>query len=381
MKVVIAIDSFKGSMTSLEAGQAAAKGVRAAAPGAEILVRPLADGGEGTVEAMVLGSDGTYRSVTVSGPLGDPVECTYGFLGDGKTAVMEMAAASGITLIPPEARDPKRTTTYGFGEAVRHAVLAGARRFVIGIGGSATNDAGAGMLQALGFDLLDEDGRPVERGAQGLARIAKIGTDHVLPELAACTFRVACDVNNPLCGPRGASAVFGPQKGASPETVELLDSWLAHFAQTAKEAFPDADPDLPGSGAAGGLGFALRTFLHAELASGVDIVLEETDFAKAAAGADLVITGEGRLDGQTAMGKAPVGVARRAREGGAAVIALAGSVTEDASACNEAGIDAYFPILRGVCTLEEAMENETARRNMTGTAEQAVRLFLAGRAG
>lgn len=378
MKVVVAMDSFKGSLTSLAAGAAAREGILRADPAAEVLVRPLADGGEGTVEALVSGMGGRLRTVRVTGPLGEGVDCAYGVLGD--TAVIEMAGAAGLPLVPAEERDPLRTTTYGVGEVIADAIAQGCRRFLVGIGGSATNDGGAGMLQALGFGLLDAEGRDIPRGAQGLKKLARIETAGALPALVGCRFRVACDVTNPLCGEKGASAVFGPQKGARPADIPRMDAWLAAYAQIAAKAFPGADPEAPGTGAAGGLGFAFRTFLSGELEPGVQIVLEETRLAEALAGADVVVTGEGRLDGQTAMGKAPVGVARLAKARGCLVLALAGGVTRDAGACNGAGIDAFFPAVRGVTTLAEAMDPENARANLADAAEQAFRLLAAARA-
>lgn len=378
MKVVVAMDSFKGSLTSLAAGAAVREGILRADPAAEVLVRPLADGGEGTVEALVSGMGGRLRTVRVTGPLGEGVDCAYGVLGD--TAVIEMAGAAGLPLVSAEERDPLRTTTYGVGEVIADAIAQGCRRFLVGIGGSATNDGGAGMLQALGFGLLDAEGRDIPRGAQGLKKLARIETAGALPALAGCRFRVACDVTNPLCGEKGASAVFGPQKGARPADIPRMDAWLAAYAQIAAKAFPGADPEAPGTGAAGGLGFAFRTFLSGELEPGVQIVLEETRLAEALAGADVVVTGEGRLDGQTAMGKAPVGVARLAKARGCLVLALAGGVARDAGACNGAGIDAFFPAVRGVTTLAEAMDPENARANLADAAEQAFRLLAAARA-
>jgi glycerate kinase len=376
LKAVVAMDSFKGSLTSLEAGEAVRTGILRADPAAEVEVRPLADGGEGTVEALVAGMGGKIRTVRVEGPLGAPVDCAYGVLGN--TAVLEMAGAAGLPLVPPEERNPLRTTTYGVGQVIADAIAQGCRKFLVGIGGSATNDGGAGMLQALGFALLDAEGRPIARGAQGLAALARVETSGALPELAECRFRIACDVTNPLCGKNGASAIFGPQKGAKPEDIPRMDAWLAAYADLTRTVVPDADATAPGTGAAGGLGFAFRTFLRGELQSGIQIVLEETRLAAALAGADVVVTGEGRLDGQTAMGKAPIGVARLAKERGCLVLALAGSVTRDAGACNDAGIDAFFPAVRGVTTLEEAMDTETARANLADTAEQAFRLLYAG---
>lgn len=379
MKVVVAIDSFKGSMTSMEAGKAAAAGILRADPQAEVRVRPLADGGEGTVDALVEGMHGIRRRITVTGPVGLPVECEYGIVEETGTAVMEMSAAAGITLVPDGKKNPLYTTTRGVGEMINDAFGRGCRRFLIGIGGSATNDGGAGMLQALGFLLLDEKGRQIAPGAAGLANLSSITAPENLTQLLECDFQIACDVTNPLCGERGASAIYGPQKGATPGMIREMDSWLGRFARLAKEKYPDADWQQAGSGAAGGLGFAFRTFLQAGLEPGISVVLKETQLERYIREADVVITGEGRLDGQTAMGKAPVGVAGLAQKYGRPVIALAGSIAPDAEACNRNGIDAFFPILRDVMTLQEAMDPVTAQRNMADTAEQVFRLWKAGR--
>lgn len=372
MKAVIAIDSFKGSLTSLEAVRA---GILAADPGAEVLVRPLADGGEGTVEALTRGMGGTFRTVQVTGPLGDPVEARYGILADGRTAIVEMSAAAGITLVPEEKRNPLHTTTCGVGEILRDAIRQGCRSFVVGIGGSATNDGGIGMLQAPGFGMLDREGQQVSFGAAGLRDLETITEDGVLPEFRDCRFRIACDVTNPLCGAQGCSAVFGPQKGADPDMIRQMDGWLSRYAAISKTVRPRADADTPGTGTAGGLGFAFLTFTNAVLESGISIALEETHLERAVRDADVVVTGEGRLDGQTVMGKAPIGVAGIAKKYQKPVIAFAGSVTPDAKACNDHGIDTYFPILRGVVTLPEAMDPQNAKRHLSDTAEQVFRLF------
>ena len=377
MKVTIAIDSLKGSLTSLEAGQAAAEGIRRVYEDADICIRPLADGGEGTVEALVRGMGGELKRITVTGPLGKPVVCEYGIIKESGTAVIEMAGAAGITMVDEEERNPLYTTTYGVGEVIRDAVRSGCRRFVVGIGGSATNDGGIGMLQALGYGILDKEGRQVPYGARGLAEIASVTDDNILPELSGCTFRIACDVTNPLCGEQGCSAVFGPQKGADPEMIRQMDGWLEHFATLSQEKYPAADPLRPGTGAAGGLGFAFLGFTKAVLESGVKIVLDETKLEDYVRDADLVITGEGRLDGQTVMGKAPIGVAKTAKKYGKPVIGFSGCVTKDAVACNREGIDAFFPILRGVVTLDEAMKTENAGANLADTAEQVFRLIRA----
>ncbi len=373
MNVVIAIDSFKGSMTSMQAGLSAARGVKRVYKDAHITVCPLADGGEGTVDALVNGCDGRMTQVQVTGPAGRPVICPYGIIDETHTAIIEMSGAAGITLVCGEEKNPLNTTTYGVGEVIKDAIQHGCRHFIVGIGGSATNDGGVGMLQALGFGFLDQCGSQICFGAKGLEDLASITTDHVLPELKECTFRVACDVSNPLCGDQGCSAVYGPQKGASPETVPLMDAWLSRYAALAGEQFPPADAKYPGAGAAGGMGFAFLTFCNATLEPGVQIVLEETGLRQYIQDADLVITGEGRLDGQTVMGKAPMGVAGMAKEYGKPVLAFSGCVTRDATACNAEGIDAFFPILRNVVSLKEAMNPEHAMENMADTVEQVFR--------
>lgn len=375
MKAVIAIDSLKGSLSSIEAGQAIAEGIKKADAKAEVVIRPLADGGEGTVEALVCGMNGTLQHVKVTGPLGEPVVCEYGIIDETKTAVIEMSGAAGITLVPDIKKNPLYTTTYGVGEVIRDAIEKGCRRFIVGIGGSATNDGGIGMLQALGYGFLNKDGQQVPFGAIGLKELETITDTYVLPELAECEFKIACDVTNPLCGENGCSAVYGPQKGADPSMIMEMDKWLRYYAALAREKFPKANPNEPGTGAAGGLGFAFLTFTNAVLESGIKIVLEETKLESYVKEADVVVTGEGRLDFQTAMGKAPVGVAGLAKKFDIPVLAFAGSVTKDATECNKNGIDAFFPILRGISTLEEAMKPENAKQNLTDTAEQAFRLF------
>lgn len=375
MRAVIAIDSLKGSLSSIEAGQAIAEGIRKADAKADVVIRPLADGGEGTVEALVCGMNGTLQHVKVTGPLGESVVCEYGIIAETKTAVIEMSGAAGITLVPDAKKNPLYTTTYGVGEVIRDAIEKGCRRFIVGIGGSATNDGGIGMLQALGYGFLNKDGQQVPFGAIGLKELETITDTYVLPELAECEFKIACDVTNPLCGENGCSAVYGPQKGANPSMIMEMDKWLRYYAALAREKFPKADLNEPGTGAAGGLGFAFLTFTDAVLESGIKIVLEETKLESFVKDADVVVTGEGRLDFQTAMGKAPVGVAGLAKKFDIPVLAFAGSVTKDATECNKNGIDAFFPILRGISTLEEAMKPENAKQNLTDTAEQAFRLF------
>ncbi len=375
MKAVIAIDSLKGSLSSLEGGNAVARGIRRVYPQADVVVRPLADGGEGTVDALVQGMGGEIQRVLVTGPLGTPVMCQYGIVRETGTGVIEMSGAAGLTLVPLEKRNPLYTTTYGVGQVIKDAIGRGCRRFLVGIGGSATNDGGVGMLQALGYGFLDKDGRDVPFGARGLKALREIRDDGVIPELAQCEFRVACDVTNVLCGESGCSAVYGPQKGADPSMILKMDQWLGDYAALARERFTKANPCQPGAGAAGGMGFAFLTFTNGTLEPGIQIVLEETKLEAYLKDADVAVTGEGRLDGQTAMGKAPIGVARLAKKYKIPVIAFAGSVTRDAGQCNLKGIDAFFPILRGITTLEEAMRPECARENLADAAEQAFRLM------
>ena len=375
MKITVAIDSLKGSLTSMEAGYAISEGISRVYPDAEVCVRPLADGGEGTVEALIAGMDGVYKKVKVTGPLGEKVEAVYGIIEETKTAIMDMAQAAGLTLVPDEKRNPLYTTTYGVGEMIADAIEEGCRRFIVGIGGSATNDGGVGMLQALGYEFKNELGEEIADGARGLKELKEISDENVMPELAECEFKIACDVTNPLCGERGCSAVYGPQKGATPEMIEQMDEWLFEYAALACEKFSKANPAFPGTGAAGGLGFGFLAFTNAVLESGIKIVLEETKLVDYVKDADLVITGEGRLDAQTAMGKAPVGVAKMAKEYEKPVIAFAGSVTKDAVACHESGIDAIFPILREVVTLEEAMDSKNAAANLSDTVEQVFRVM------
>ena len=376
MKVVTAIDSFKGSMTSLEAGYAVAEGFKRVIRDAIVNVRPLADGGEGTVDALIEGMNGERHEILVTGPLGNPVNCAYGIIKDSMTAVIEMSGAAGITLVQKKDLNPLDATTYGVGEVIKDAIAKGCRRFIVGIGGSATNDGGVGMLQALGYGFLDASGKQIAFGAKGLKDLETITDDYVIPELKDCEFMVACDVTNTLCGTEGCSAVYGPQKGATPSMIMDMDKWLGYYAAIAREKYPNADPKYPGTGAAGGMGFAFLTFTNAKLQSGINIVLEETKLEDYIKDADLVVTGEGMLDFQTAMGKAPVGVAKLAKKYGKTVIAFAGGVTKDATECNKNGIDAFFPIVRGVTTLEEAMDNQNAKNNLADTAEQVMRLMM-----
>ena len=377
MKITVAIDSFKGSLSSLDSGRAVKKAAERVFKNVEVDIRPLADGGEGTVDAIISANDGEIISIEVTGPLGAPVKASYGLIGKTNTAVIEMSSAAGITLVDRSELNPLKATTYGVGELICDAISRSARRFIIGIGGSATNDGGAGMLKALGFEFLKTDGTQIENGAIGLKELAEIKCENSIKELAECEFLVACDVKNPLCGELGASAVYGPQKGATAEMIRDMDSWLSSYAALTKRVFPGVDENAEGTGAAGGMGFALTAYLGARLTSGIELVMRETSLEEHIKDADVVVTGEGRLDGQSAMGKAPVGVARLAKKYSKLVIAFSGCVTEDAGLCNENGIDAFFPILRAPVSLSEAMNVENAEKNLTATAEQALRLVKA----
>lgn len=375
MKVVIAIDSLKGSLSSLEAGNAIREGVLRAMPEAEVLVKPVADGGEGTCDALVDALGGKRVTVEVTGPYGAPVQAVYGWLPEQKLAVMEMAAAAGITLSPK--RRPREATTFGVGQMIVDALDRGCRDFLIGIGGSATNDGGIGMLTALGFQFLDRQGAPCGITGGELGQVARVELAGARRELAECRFRIACDVNNPLCGETGCTYIFGPQKGIKPEERQPLDEAMSAYADATAAALGRDFRATPGAGAAGGLGFAFLAYLGGELKPGIQLVLDAVGLEECLRGADLVVTGEGCLDHQTAFGKTPAGVARCAKELGVPVVALAGGISPGAEVCNQRGIDAYFAILPRVMTLEEAMEPETARDNMARTAEQLFRLISA----
>lgn len=378
MKVVVAIDSLKGSMTSMEAGRAIKEGILNVLPDTEVIVKPLADGGEGTTEALVEGLGGELVYVDVHGPLETPVRAGYGMIRETKTAIMEMASAAGIIIIGKDKR-PLDATTYGVGEMIKDAIGKGCRNFIIGIGGSATNDGGIGMLTALGYEFLDAEGKAVGIGAGALKDVASVRADKALPELKECSFKIACDVTNPLCGTNGATYIYGPQKGVTEDMRDELDAAMASYAKVTKACIGTDYAEKEGAGAAGGLGFAFLSYLNADLQPGIELVLDAVEMEKTMEGADLVFTGEGRLDYQTAMGKAPVGIAKLAKKHGAKVIALAGAVIEGAEKCNENGIDAFFPILRKIITLDEAMEPETAKQNMIKTTEQIIRLVSAVR--
>ena len=375
MKVVVAIDSLKGSLSSMEAGLAIKEGVLAAQPDAEVIVKPLADGGEGTTDALIEGMNGERIDLTVTGPMHTPVDAYYGYLRETNTAVMEMASAAGITLVPDKEKNPLLATSYGVGEMIIDAIQRGCRNFIIGIGGSITNDGGIGMLKALGVRFLDEKGEDAGEGGQALAKVACIDLSGLNPLLKECHIQVACDVNNPLCGESGSTYVYGPQKGVTEDMKKTLDEAMAHFARVTSESLENDYMNTPGAGAAGGLGFAFLAYVGATLTPGIELILDAVGLEDELSSADVVVTGEGRLDFQTAMGKAPVGVAKLAKKYNARVVAFAGSVTKEATACNKEGIDAFFPILRGVCTLADAMDPVNARNNMIATVEQVFRLF------
>jgi glycerate kinase len=384
MKVVVAPDKFKGSLTAPEAARAMARGVAAAAAAAgvdiEIDLAPMADGGEGTVEALVAATAGTFHEVGVRGPLGEPVCARFGMLGDGRTAVLEMAAASGLVLLMPpggrDRRDPWRATTRGTGELLLAAIDSGADRVIVGIGGSATNDGGAGLGQALGYRLLDASGHDLEPGGGPLAALDRIDPAGRDPRLDGVSVAVACDVDNPLCGPRGASAVYGPQKGADPAMVAELDRHLDHFARIVARDLGTDFALRPGAGAAGGLGGGLVAFAGGRLEPGVDLVIEAVDLARRLVGADLCLTGEGAIDASSACGKTAVGVARLARSLGRPTLALAGTIGPGADAVHAEGIAAYFSLCPGPMSLDEAIAAGAGLLERA-TAE-AVRAFLAG---
>ena len=376
MHILIAPQSLKGSLTAAEAGSAIAQGVRKIYPEAEIEVVPIADGGEGTVQSLVDASGGKIIQKTVTGPLGEPVQAFFGLMGDGSTAAIEMAACAGLPLVPPAKRDPRITTTYGVGELILAALDYGSRHFIIGIGGSATNDGGAGMAQALGASLLDVQGTKIAPGGAALATLAHISTSSMDSRLQTCTVEVACDVTNPLCGPMGASAVYGPQKGATPGMVEELDKALAVYAQLIEQDLGMSVGEIPGAGAAGGLGAGLVAFLHAKLRPGAQIVFEAVSLEERIRKADLVITAEGQIDAQTAYGKSVGAVAEIAKRYGLPVLAFAGSLGENYQVVYKLGVDAVAALPASPMTLTYSMENAT--RLTSDAAERACRFMQVG---
>ena len=355
MKIVIAPDSYKESLSALDVACAIEDGFREVFPDAEYCKLPVADGGEGTVEAMVAATQGRVLEVEVTGPLGSPVPGFFGISGDGQCAFIEMAAASGLESVPIAKRNPLKTTSWGTGELIRHALDHAVSRIIIGLGGSATNDGGAGMVQALGATLLAADGQPIPPGGAGLEALAGIDISGLDSRLSDCQIDVACDVTNPLTGAEGASAVFGPQKGATPEMVAFLDRALAHYAACIQRDLGRDVLTLEGGGAAGGMGAALYAFCGATLRPGIEIVTEALHLDALVADASLVITGEGRMDSQTIHGKVPVGVAKVAKRYGIPVIGIAGSLTPDVGVVHQHGIDAVFSVMYRICTLEEAL--------------------------
>ena len=376
MKIVIAPDSFKGSLTALQVAEAIEVGLRRVFPDAAIEKVPMADGGEGTVQSLVDATSGQILTAQVLDPLGNSINAQYGVLGDGVTAVIEMAAASGLTLVPLDKRDPRVTTTYGTGELIRAALAHGCRKLIIGIGGSATNDGGAGMAQSLGAKLLTASGEQIKPGGGSLATLNSIDLSELDSRIAETETVVACDVNNPLTGKQGASHVYGPQKGATHEMIEVLDANLAHFDKTVQRDLSKSVGNVPGAGAAGGLGAGLMAFLDASLKSGIEIVTEATQLSKRFAGADLVITGEGQINFQTVFGKTPVGVAQVAKTHNIPVIAIAGSIADDSNGVYDAGIDAMIDIVPEPMSLETAIEDATIL--IETAAERAGRMIATG---
>lgn len=367
MKIIIAPDSFKESLTSIEVATAIESGFKEIFPNANYIKIPIADGGEGTVEAIVTATNGTIIPTTVIGPLGNRVASFYGVCGDNETVVIEMAASSGLDLVPFKERNPLVTTSFGTGELIKKALDAGYKKFIIGVGGSATNDGGAGMLQALGVKLLDSDGKEIGYGGGSLAKLSKIDISNLDSRIMESNIEVACDVNNPLTGPNGASAIFGPQKGATPQMVDTLDECLGHFASMVKRDLGKELDTLAGAGAAGGMGYSLKTFLEAKLLPGVEIIIEHTKLRDLVKDANLVITGEGRIDGQSIFGKAPVGIAKVAKEFNVPVIGLAGSLGKDAAIVRDHGINSVFSVVNTPCSLEDALAN--AEQNVRVTAK------------
>ncbi|WP_064498909.1 glycerate kinase [Bacillus safensis] len=378
MKIVIAPDSFKESLSAYETACAIERGFRSVLPNAEYIKLPMADGGEGTVQSLVDATGGHIVHQVVTGPLGEPVDAFFGMLGDSQTAVIEMAAASGLHLVPREKRNPLWTTSRGTGELILAALDKGAKHVIIGLGGSATNDGGVGMMQGLGAAFLDKTGHALTSGGGALHQLASIDLSGLDPRLQSVRLEAACDVDNPLTGERGASAVFGPQKGADEAMVQVLDKNLAHFAQIAEKQLNVSFGDAAGTGAAGGLGASLLGFLQADLQKGIDIVLKAVHFDDVIKEADLVITGEGRIDRQTIYGKTPIGVAKAAKQYNLPVIAIAGSLSKDSAVVHDYGIDALFSIVPGITSLSEAIHDanlhvERTARNIAAVLEFGIK--------
>lgn len=373
MKFVIAPDSFKESLTALEVAIAIETGFKRVFPDADYVKLPMADGGEGTVQSLVDATQGKLIECEVTAPLGDKVKSFFGLSGDGKTAIIEMAAASGLHLVPPEKRNPLLTTSYGTGELIKLALDLGVESFILGIGGSATNDGGVGMLQALGMQCLDSQDKPIGFGGAELANIVKIDVQQLDPRLQQVHIEVACDVNNPLCGECGASAIFGPQKGATPEMVKQLDAALSHFAEIAERDCGKQIRDQAGAGAAGGMGGGLLLLPSVQLKAGIQIVLDRLHLIDYVKDADVVITGEGRIDAQSIMGKTPIGVARTAKQFNKPVIAIAGCLREDYDVVFDHGIDAVFPIIHQLGDLSDILKQ--GEQNLISTAQNVARVL------
>ncbi|MEW9699502.1 glycerate kinase [Paenibacillus sp. SI8] len=373
MNIVIAPDSFKGSLTAQRVGRAIERGIKRASPASVTQVFPMADGGEGTMDCLIAATQGRFVRVSVQDPLGRMIDSGFGLLGDGTTCIVEMAMSSGLCLIESAERNPLKTTTYGFGQLIRAALDQGCRTFILALGGSATNDGGAGMLQALGVELLDQDGQPIGYGGGELESVAAIRTNGLDPRLADCRFTVACDVDNPFIGPNGASAVFGPQKGATTAMVAKLERGLKQFADVIEGTQGVAIHDVPGAGAAGGLSGGILAFLSGELESGISIVTRITGLEAAVRKADLVITGEGRVDAQTAHGKTPLGVAQVAKTHGVPVIVVAGSIGQGIDSLYDQGVSAVVSIVNRPMTLAEAMEQTEPL--LEEAAEQILRMI------
>lgn len=376
MKVLVAMNSLKGSLSSKKAGEAVCEGIKRAKPDAEVDVRLLADGGEGTTDALLQAWDSERIGLKVTGPLGNAVKAYYGYDAETGTAFMEMAAAAGYPLLKEEEKNPMIATTYGVGEMICDAVKRGCRNFIIGVGGSVTNDGGTGMLEALGYRFLNAVGQPVGRGGQALGKIEMIDGSQVMPELSGCTFTIACDVENTLCGRNGATYVYGPQKGVETERMkQQLDAGMQHFAEVTGAYTNTECENMPGAGSGGGVGFAFFSYLKARREVGTEFVIRETKIEEAMEHCDYIVTGEGCLDAQSIMGKAPIGIAHLAKKYRAKVIAFTGTATEESRKCNEYGVDAYFPIIRDIMTRKEAMNPDRAYANLADTAEQVFRLL------
>ena len=379
MNVIIAMDSFKGCASSYELSEAIAQGIKDVYPAASIKAYEIADGGEGTLEAMVANSGGEIFSCDVHDPLMQPISAHYGILGDKKTCIIEMARASGLPLVPKEKRNPLLTTTFGVGELICEGIKKGCRNFIVGIGGSATNDAGIGMLQALGFSFLNKEGLEVKCGGSSLGEIVHIDTSKALKELASCTFTIACDVDNPMYGERGAAHIYARQKGASDADILHLDAGVKHFAEIIEKQLKKNVATIAGSGAAGALGGGFLAFLSANLCSGIDIVLDGIGFDKELENVDFVITGEGRIDAQSLMGKVISGIAKRCVKANVPLIALAGGIEPDALKSHESGVSALFSILQSPMSLEEAMDKETTLRQTKQSTAELFRLIKVAR--